>query len=460
MSLYRPVLIALLGLTLLAACDRTTSPEEMLEQAAAHIEQAEHANTGDFPLALQQLQKADEQLEQLLTNHGGTEMAGDLRSGEITVGPYTLEQLRGEVIPRAAERVRIQREGDLFDIALYVAEGLPQADVTEEAAMRIGAAIQRSGDTPRALEVARRYGEPSAGMRAVIEARELAAEARYEESLSALKALEDPVRRAAARVMIAEMMADRGQYKSALEIIDKAEQHLEIHTPVFRTLARAYATAGNYEKALKYGRRAGDEARASDALLEIAMILNEQGRSENAPEAFDPTIAPDVLAETRELIEAMTNEQYRAEYLAVLAYTSADGGQREQASRWFDEARQQAETIESSRMRNESLGVVAFRLAGAGFEELALQLLEQASEQLRQENAGDHIAAELRPFEVYATLGDFDNARRQLLEINNRALFMDALNTVAIAMAEQGASSTEPQRRRLLQHARHLEASR
>lgn len=447
-------------LLLLAGCERAAPPEDMLAQATAHVEQAEQAGSGDFVLALQQLELADNRLQQLLDTHRQSELVQDLREGDTTVGPYTLAELRERVIPRARERVRIQREGDLFDIALYLAEGLPDETAIGRAAMQIGAAIQYTGDTARALEVARRYGQASVEMDALLEARELAAGGNYKAALEALEALEDPTRRAASRLMIGEMMASEGHYESALEVLDEAEPHLDFFRPVFRALARAYATAGNYDKALEYGRHAGDNAQTSDTLIEIAMILNEQGDSDNAPEAWEAKMAGEVLAETREVIEAMTNEQYRAEYLAVLAHASADGGDHEQATRWFDEARAQAETIESSRMRHESLGVIAFRLAGAGFEELALELLEDATRRLQEEDAAAFIQAELRPFEVYANLGDFDTAMRKLLEIESRALYMDGLSNVAIAMSEQDAQSTEKQRVRLLLHGRHLESSR
>ncbi len=453
-------LIAISGLALLVACERAAPPENMLEQATAHVEQAEQTSTGDFVLALQQLEKADAQIELLLSTHRNSELAGELREGNVTVGPYTLAQLRDSIIPRASARARIQREGDLFEIALYVASSLPDENAGHNAAQQIGAAIQHSGDTPRALEIARRYGRASVEMDALIEARARAVEGDFEGSLKALDAIEDPIRRAAARLMTGEMMADKGRYESALEVIEEAEQQLDVFQQVFRALARAYATAGDYDKALKYGRRAGDNAQTSDALIEIAMILNEQADNENSPATWDAEMAGAILTETHEIIKTMGNDQYRAEYLAVLAHASADGGDREQASRWFDEARAQAEGIESSRMRHESLGVIAFRLAGAGFEELALELLEYSSQRLEEEGAADFIAAELRPFEVHASLGDFDAAMRKLLEIDNRALFMDGLSTVAIAMAEQDVESTEKQRVRLLLHARHLEAPR
>ena len=445
------------GLALLAACERAAPPEEMLDQATADVEQSEQTGTGDFVLALQQLEKAEKQLGQLLDKHSQSELAQELREGNITVGPYTVRELREEVIPRASERARIQREGDLFDIALYVANGLTDENVRSQAAMRTAAAIQHSGDTPRSLEIARRYGQPSVEMDALLEARARADEGDYDASLKALEALEDPTRRAAARLMIGEAMASEGHYESALAVIDDAEKHLDIHLMAFRALARAYATAGNYDKALHYGRKAGDNARTSDSLIEIAIILNEQSESDKTPEAWDADMAAEVLAETREVIETMTNDQYRAEYLAVLAHTSADAGDQEQATRWFDEARKEAEGIESSRMRHESLGLIAFRLAGAGFEELALEVLDHSTRRLEEEDAAAFISAELRPFEVHASLGDFETAIRKLLEIDNRTLFMDGLSTVATAMSEQDAQSTEKQRVRLLLHARHLE---
>ena len=241
---------ALICVLLLAGCERAAPPEEMLAQATAHVEQAEQAGTGDFVLALQQLEEAETQLRQLLDTHRQSELVQDLREGDTTVGPYTLAELRETIIPRARERVRIQREGDLFDIALYLAQGLPDEIARSRAAMQTGAAIQYTGDTARALEVARRYGQASEEMNVLIKARGLAAEGDYKAALEALEALEDPTRRAASRVMIGEMMASEGHYESALEVLDEAEPHLDFFRPVFRALARAYATAGNYDKAL------------------------------------------------------------------------------------------------------------------------------------------------------------------------------------------------------------------
>ncbi len=443
----------------MTACERQSDAQRLLGEAEALVEQAEVEADNGFEQALASLREADRTLARLLDEHPDSSTARGLRNDSITINGHTLTQLREQHLPAFEDYLRAQQQGDLFDVALLVSKTLADEKILRQSALDIGAAIQFAGDSARALELARSFGERSPEAHALIEARLHAEAGEFEQSLEQLETIEDAVRRAVGLLMVGEQMAQTGNHDDALGVIRQADDLLPegLRLLYFRNLARAYTQAGEYDEGLDYARRSGDYPNIADSLIEIALVLGSQDRNGTTqPQNFDAERIAAVLDEVEETIEPIENLQFRAEYLAALARAAAETGDRERATGLFDDAYKQAMEISDSRMRSESLGVVAYELADAGFSERADEVIEEAADKLRSEDQTRHIARELRPFDIDALLGRYDAAMEELLRIDNKALYIHALTTVGTAMAKQDQRPDEAQMIRLIQHGRKM----
>ena len=103
---------------ILSAVSSAEQAEGSLDRARAEIELAEKAEKESYIQALNHYQKALDMVEKIINDPAKADLAEKIRSGEQKIGPYTYQQLKGEIIPK--QKRKAEAESDPLACSFFI----------------------------------------------------------------------------------------------------------------------------------------------------------------------------------------------------------------------------------------------------------------------------------------------------------------------------------------------------
>jgi tetratricopeptide (TPR) repeat protein len=423
----------LVGCVEVALCLGCAGPEEkagtLLVEASHFVHSAHDAQQTSYADTFELYQQALAKAETIAAQYPSSQVATKLTQREAKLGPYTLAELKGTIVPQTQSKAAA--EASPFICALLVASTEPtytETYVDEDTGEQISEedASGRQTAEEKVVAQAAQAGQ-CAQLLPIVDkteqwllaeiARQCAATDQYEPAFAAVTLLDDASVKAPALAEIANSYARAGQKEKAAELLSQAIEIVRTFTnstAVLTEMARKAAQAGQAEQARQIAHSIKDGYDRAQLWAAIAYSSLQAGYYEQALQAAEeladdspdkagvftalahtaiaaghydhalhvarlipyPNIQANVLAELakkavaaphkEQTAETMSPAANRANVLADIAGKCAEASQKEKAAETLLQALQAAKAQESPAAQAEALAIIRFHYAKTG----------------------------------------------------------------------------------------------
>ncbi|MBI3799070.1 MAG: hypothetical protein HY268_19160, partial [Deltaproteobacteria bacterium] len=404
----------LLGCVEVALCWGCAGPEEkadqLLAEASQLVDSAHDAEQASYADAFELYKKALAKAETITAKYPSSQVANKLTQGEAKLGPYTLAELQGTIVPWTQSKAAA--EANPLACALLVAGSMPtftetsvdedtgeqlseqDASEQQDAEEKVVAQTVLAGQCAQLLPI---VAKTDGWLLAEI-AHRCAAADQYEPALAAATLLDDASVKAPVLAEIANSYARAGQKEKAAELLSQAIEIVTTFTnstAVLTEMARKSAQAGQSEQARQIAHSIEDGYVRAQLWAAIAYSSLQAGHDEQALQAAEELAddSPDkagvftALARTAiaaghydralHVARVIPYPNIQANVLAELAKKAVAASDKEQIAELLSQLLQTA-TSQSVFVRVLVLAAVANAYTALGQQEQTLALLAQA----------------------------------------------------------------------------------
>ncbi|MFH1438703.1 MAG: hypothetical protein ABIJ56_23540 [Pseudomonadota bacterium] len=390
----------------LSSCCFASSREakKLFNEAEDLLEKAQKAEEKSYSDALGLYRGVLDKLETLTTQYGSTRIAKKLLRGDEKVGPFTLDELKGVVVPEIERKAAGQADPDAC--MRYVIESIDDAEDRARAYVAAAGYHEEAGRQGRAAELLSEALETVKTMEETMEKSFMLQEVadaylhagHYDKAVEAAELLDDGFDRATVLAAVAGALAAAGEHESALETAGRLQDE-EDRAVVQAAIAVTYAKSSQLDKAMDIAKEIKSPYDKNRAMIEIAGAWARAGKHGKALEAA----------------KTVTHNDDRARVLAEMAVEYEVAGQAKKAATLISGAFAAIEEIEELEDRVMVLAAVAARYARAGREEEVARILARLNEAV-DKGATDSLKSNLKSdvlaeiVEAYGEAKHYDRA--------------------------------------------------
>ena len=436
-------------------------PEEkagkLLAEASQLVHSAQEAEKISYPDALKLYQEGLTKAEAIPAQYPSTQLAGKIAQDEAKIGPYTLAELKGTIVPRA--QIKAEAEESPLACALLVAGTIGDTNSRANTVAEIATKYADVGQLDRVLQILKTTKDKESRNRVLSAmvskylnpdhydlalriansvkdsaqkdwalawiARDAVGHGLYDKALEVTHMLEGADSKAEGLIGVAGGCAQAGQKEKVMGILSQA---LEVTKTIEDTsredwalgqVARGYAAVGQYDQALEVTGKMGEFEEKTETLAEIARQHMKAGHYDQAITVAhliaDPSAQYRTLAEIADTYIVSGDKAKIRELLAQLLQVANAIQERPllegRIGRTFLMGRSPIDAMQYRPIKARALAEVAGKYAKLGEKEQAAELLSQAvkaaiavTDALRKADTLVEIAG------GYAELGQFDQA--------------------------------------------------
>jgi tetratricopeptide (TPR) repeat protein len=475
-----------IGMVLCVGC---AGPEEkagkLLAEASQLVHLAQEAEKTSYSDAFELYQKALIKAETIPAQYPSTQLAGKLAQGEAKVGPYTLAELKGTIVPRA--RMKAEAGENPLACALLVAQTIEETISRANIMTEIATTYADAGQLDQVLQILETTRDKESRSRVLSEmvsrylnpehydlalriahsvkdsaqrdwalawiVRDAASRGQYDKAIEVANTLEVAGSKAEALIQVAGYCLNAGQREKAVEILSQA---LKVAKTVDNTsrkdwalgqIARGYAEAGQHDQALEVTGKIVDSTEKTEALAGIARKHMQAGHYDQAVKVAltiaDPSVQYRTLADITDASIASGDKAKTNELLSQLLQAASAIEERPllegRMRRSFPRRRSPLDTMQGRPIKARALAEVASKYAKIGEKGKATELLSQAltdatavTDTLRKADALAEIAR------TSAAVGEYEQALQITNTISDPYVKEKALAAIASNYAEIG----------------------